>query len=207
MYIRIIQEHTYSYYPGEADPTYPLNHEEMLRCLPERFQPPRSIVEFCDATRLGRPLAGTMNHHIGTHEVCLTGLLHANAGRDGWMRWVVQRIARTVAGPARDRAEAGEAQGNRDEAEPIIVVFVYCAHGKHRSVGLAYLLCQAMTLCGFATQLLHLSQPRWSRRGCDGDGGICNQCDTSIWSPARHQQLVAWKNVVLWELDQIDDRS
>ena len=123
------------------------------------------------------------------------------------MRWVVQNVARTVAGPARDRAEAGEAQGNRDEAEPIIVVFIYCAHGKHRSVGLAYLLCQAMTLCGFATRLLHLSQPRWSYRRCDGDGGICNRCDTSIWSPARHQQLVAWKDVVRWELDQIDDRS
>ena len=137
----------------------------------------------------------------------MSGLLHDNAGRNGWLRGAVQQLARAVAGPARDRAEDGEARGDHDAAAPIVVVLVYCAHGKHRSVGLACLLCQAMMLCGFGTQLMHQSQPRWSRHGCHGDGRICNTCDTSILSPGRHQQLLAWKNVAMLELDKIDDRG
>ena len=145
-----------------------------------------------------------MNYHIGTHEEAISGLLHANAGRYGWLRRVVQHLARTVAGPARDRAEEGEARGDRDAAETIIVVLVYCAHGKHRSVGLAYLLCQAIQLCGFATELRHRSEPNWSRYRCTNDGRLCRSCDTSNISANRHHQLIAWRNAAMLEIDAID---
>ena len=91
-------------------------------------------------------------------------------------------------------------------AAPLVTVLVYCAHGKHRSVGLAYLLSAGLQYANFSrVEVLHLSQQEWSVHGC-GNGWMCQACDTAVYTPARDAALAIFRGVAEEELDEVNQR-
>ena len=161
-----------------------------------------------DATMVSHPFPSreTQARHIGTHEVAIRTLVdrHGTPERS-WLRWAVREIARAVAGPASVRASAVRRDG-RAVAVPLVTVLVYCRHGKHRSVGLAYLLCCALQYARFfSVDVLHLSTGQWAREGC-GNGGMCRACDPMEYSPGRAWALAVMRGLAEEELDEVNHR-
>ena len=187
----------------------PLNERQLQCCLPRDWQSPAAFVVCLDATGVGRPFPdmATQARHIGTHEVAVRTLVRdEGTDEDAWLRRAVREIAQAVAGPARGRAEAHDSQHRRGRAvaAPLVTVLVYCAHGKHRSVGLAYLLSAGLQYANLSrVELLHLSQREWTVHGC-GNGWTCQACDTSAYSASRDQTLVVLRGIVEEELDEVN---
>ena len=180
----------------------------MKTYLPTEWQEPAAIVVCLDATMVSHPFPSreTQARHVGTHEVAIRTLVERHGvGEGSWLRWAVRQIAVAVAGPASVRASAVRGDG-RAVAVPLVTVLVYCRHGKHRSVGLAYLLCAALQYARFfSVDVLHISTGQWSREGC-GNGMMCRACDPAEYTPARQWALSVMRGIAEEELDDINQQ-
>lgn len=163
----------------------------MLTCLPLDWQEPAAITLVLDATNIGRPFPSSQWHtQIGIHEDAIHVLFREHGVADGsWLRQAVRKIARVVVGPVHSRVMAGlmQAGGGHAVAAPLVSILVYCAHGKHRSVGLAYLLADGFPGAGFdRTSEEHLCQRMWSRHGGCGNSWSCRPCNPTTNSLIAH---------------------
>ena len=152
-----------------------------------------------------------MNSHIGSHEEAIDYLVREHGTPDGsWLRLAVKRIAQLLVGEVYERVMAGLARPRRGRAvaAPLVAVLVYCTHGKHRSVGLVYLLAKAFQGAGFERcEEHHLSQPMWSKRNGCGNGYLCRRCDPSTNSPMRFTSIAAVTSLAREELDEVNEHS
>ena len=181
---------------------------ELEELLPAWCQAPNAIVLHLDATQCAHPFPDhryVNEGHIGTNEIAIRTLyMIEGAGDHSWLRHAVEMIADAVAGPARYRW-ASQKGGGRAVAAPLVTVVVRCTHGKHRSVGLAYLLSAGFQGIGFQrVNLTHMSACQWSRNHCLRTGRLCQLCDPATHSTSRAETLRLMTNLVMEEVDVVN---
>ena len=180
---------------------------DLEELLPAWCRAPAAVVIHLDATQCTRPFPDhnyVNEGHIGTGEIAIRTLyMVEGADEHSWLRHAVEMIADAVAGPARGRWDAQKG-GGRAVAAPLVTVVVRCTHGKHRSVGLAYLLSAGFQGIGFQrVNLTHMSACNWSWHRC-GNGRLCQLCDPSTHSNSRAETLRLMTNLVMEEVDVVN---